>query len=229
MKTTLIIDTETANSIAHPLPYDLGYRIVDNDTEEVYVERSFVAYEIYTNKDMMNSAYYAKKLPQYEIDLKAGKRKLCKMETIKRIVAEDMKKYNCTTVGAYNMPFDKRSTLNGIRHCSEQYKYFFPYGTEFIDIWSAACSSILRSKWFIKFAIENGYVSPKGNILTSAEVAYRYITKNTEFVEEHTGLEDVKIETEIFFKLLKTRMKVDWIPFGAPWRMVQKYRKEFAL
>ena len=76
MKTTLIIDTETANSIAHPLPYDLGYRIVDNDTEEVYVERSFVAYEIYTNRDMMNSAYYAKKLPQYEIDLKEGKRKL---------------------------------------------------------------------------------------------------------------------------------------------------------
>ena len=225
----MILDTETANSIAHPLPYDLSYQIADSDTREIDVARAFVAYEIFTNKELMNSAYYAKKIPQYQKEINEGKRKLCKMETIRRIVAEDMKKYDCHTVGAYNMPFDKRSTLNGIRHCSETVRWFFPYGTEFIDLWSAACSSILRSKWFIKFALKNGYVSPKGNILTNAEVAYRYITKNTDFEEVHMGLEDVIIETEIYFKLLDTKMKVDWIPFACPWRLVQKYRKEFEL
>ena len=30
-----------------------------------------------------------------------------------------------------------------------------------------------------------------------AETVYRYITRDTDFVESHTGLEDVKIETLI--------------------------------
>ena len=32
----------------------------------------------------------------------------------------------------------------------------------------------------------------------TAEIIYRYITKDNDFVESHTGLEDVEIETAIF-------------------------------
>ena len=32
----------------------------------------------------------------------------------------------------------------------------------------------------------------------TAEVIYRYLTQNLDFEEEHTGLEDVRIERKIF-------------------------------
>lgn len=223
-----ILDTETANFVNSPIPYDVGYQIVDVDTKEILVKRSFVVQEVFMDKDLMNSAYYAKKIPQYWEDLKAGRREMKRITTIKKIVAEDMKKFGVTMVGAYNMAFDKRATNNGIRYNTYSfYRWFFPYGTEFFDIWNMACSSFLRSKHFIKWALKNGFVSDAGNIKTSAEVAYKYITKNVDFEESHTGLEDVEIETEIFFKVLRCKMKYDSTIIGAPWRIVQNARKEF--
>ncbi len=226
----MIIDTETANKIEQPLPYDIGYCILDTDTKNILEERSFVVQEVFTDKDLMSSAYYAKKIPQYQKDLKKGTRKMKRITSIKKIVEQDMKKYNCTMVGAYNMGFDKRATNNGIRYNTYSFlRWFFPYGTEFFDIWHGACSSFLRSKHFIKWALANGCVSDKGNIKTSAEVAYQYITKDLDFEESHTGLEDVAIETEIFFKILRCKMKYDFSIVGCPWRIVQRAREDFGL
>ena len=208
----------------------MGYSIIDPETFEPFVKRSFVVQETFMDKDLMNSAYYAKKIPQYWDDLKSGKRIMKRITTIKHIVAEDFKKYNVTMVGAYNMNFDKRACNNGIRYNTYSfYRWFFPYGIEFFDIWHGACSSFLRSKHFIKWALKNGFVSEASNIQTSAEVAYKYITKNLNFVESHTGLEDVEIETEIFKKIYKCKMKFDFSVIGAPWKIVKEYREEFAL
>lgn len=224
----MVIDTETANMVNQPIPYDVGYTILDTETREQFVERSFVVNETFTDKELMSGAYYAKKVPQYWEDIKAGKREMKRITTIKKIVADDMKKYGVTMVGAYNMPFDKRAVNTGVRYNTYSfYRWFFPYGTEFFDIWHGACSSFLRSKHYIKFALKNDLVSAKGNVLTTAEAAYKYITKNCDFEEDHTGLEDVKIETAIFFKILDCKMKYDFSVVGNPWRIVQKYKKEF--
>ena len=225
-----IVDTETANMVNQPIPYDIGYRIIDGETFDTLLERSFVVNETFMDKDLMAGAYYAKKVPQYWADLKSGKREMKRITTIKRIVAEDFKEYNVTMVGAYNMSFDKRATNNGIRYNTYSfYRWFFPYGVQFFDIWNGACSSFLRSKHFIKWALKNGFVSDAGNIKTSAEVAYRYITKDLDFEESHTGLEDVAIETEIFKKIFKCKMIADFSVIGCPWRIVQEYREEFGL
>ena len=230
MENICIIDTETANFVNQPIPYDTGYKIFNPETKETICNRSFVIRETFMNKDLMNSAYYAKKVPQYWEDIKSGKRKLVSITTLRKIVAEDFKKYGVKMVGAYNMGFDKRAVNNGIRYNTYSfYRWFFPYGTEFFDIWNAACTSFLRSKHFIKWALVNGFVSEAGNIKTSAEVAYRYITKNPDFVESHTGFEDVEIETEIFFKIVRCKMKADWSVTACPWRVVQEYREEFGL
>ena len=226
----IILDTETANLINSPIPYDVGYQVLNVETKSVLERRSYVLQETFMDKDLMSSAYYAKKIPQYWEDIKSGKREMKRITTVKKIVAADMKKYNVTMVGAYNMAFDKRATNNGIRYNTYSfYRWFFPYGTEFFDIWNMACSSFLRSKHFIKWALKNGFVSAAGNIQTSAEVAYRYITKNVDFIENHTGLEDVEIETEIFFKVLRCKMNYDSTIVGSPWRIVQNARKEFGL
>jgi hypothetical protein len=45
---------------------------------------------------------------------------------------------------------------------------------------------------------ERGYITANNQPRMTAEVVYRYITGDEDFTESHTGLEDVKIETEIF-------------------------------
>ena len=44
---------------------------------------------------------------------------------------------------------------------------------------------------------ENGYLTKNGQVRKTAEIIYRYITKDNDFTESHTGLEDVMIEKEI--------------------------------
>ena len=50
-----------------------------------------------------------------------------------------------------------------------------------------------------KFCFENGFVTKHKTPVpqVKAETVYRFITKDTDFIESHTGLEDVLIETEI--------------------------------
>ena len=105
-------------------------------------------------------------------------------------------------------------------------KWFFPYGTEFFCIWHMACTSVLNTVDYINFAIENGFVSDKGNIQTSAEVAYRYLTNKVDFIESHTGLEDVKIEIEIMLAVLQSGMEYKDRIYSACWQIVQRKRKE---
>ena len=42
----IALDTETANSITFPLPYDIGWIVTDKHGN-IYQIRSFVVYEIY--------------------------------------------------------------------------------------------------------------------------------------------------------------------------------------
>lgn len=223
----VVLDTETANSIEQPLPYDTGWAIADRKGN-FYEKRSYVVAEIYLNeKECMKSAYYADKLPQYEKDLKSKKRILASIWTIRKQLLNDMKKYETKTVCAYNMNFDKRALNNDIRYISKSWlRWFFPYSTEFKCIWHMACTSILNRPSYINFALKNNLISEKGNILTNAECAYKYITKNTDFKESHTGLEDVEIETAIMAYCFRQHKKFETKPYSACWRIVQKKRKE---
>ena len=45
-KNVMLIDTETANMVEHPLPYDVGYSIVNVENQEVLCQRSYVVAEI---------------------------------------------------------------------------------------------------------------------------------------------------------------------------------------
>lgn len=222
----LIIDTETANCVEQPLPYDVGYQVVDTSSGEVLVERSFVVAEIFLDKEMMQNAYFAEKIPQYWEQIKEGKRTLKKLLNIRRILWADMREYNAYKVGAYNMGFDKRAANNDARFITCSFiRWFFPYKTEYFCIWNMACSSILSTPAFISFAERNGFISDYGNVQTSAEITYKFITNNTNFIEEHTGLEDVNIEREIYMKILRSGLAFDDSISYNCWRKVQQYRK----
>ena len=223
----LIIDTETANCVEQPLPYDIGYQIVNTFSGEVLVARSFVVAEIFLDKELMKEAYFAEKIPQYWEEIKSKKRTLKRFINIRKILWRDMKQYQVTKVGAYNMGFDKRATNNDTRFITASFlRWFFPYNTTFFCIWNMACTSILKTPAFISFAERNNFISDFGNIQTSAEIVYRFITNNPGFIEEHTGLEDVDIERQIFLKIYNSGLSYDDTISYNCWRKVQKYRKE---
>lgn len=221
----IVLDTETANSINFPLPYDLGYKVM-NRKGDIVETRSLCIYEIYVEqKEMMKTAYYAEKLPQYEVELQKGERKLVRLYTARQMILSDMEKYNTNIVYAYNMNFDKRALNNDQKFITKnRYYYFFPYGTEFRCIWHMACQVLLARPSYIKFALKNGYVSAKGNILTNAECCYRYLTKDTEFNEAHRGIEDVNIEAEILLACFAQHKKMKTEPYTACWQIVKRKR-----
>lgn len=228
MSYVMILDTETTNSIEQPLPYDFGWAIVEKETGEIVVERSFIVAEIFLDNDLMANAYYAEKIPMYWEDMRSGKRKMKRFLSIRKILWSDMKKYDCYTVGAYNMGFDKRASKNDTRYITSSFlRWFFPAKTKYFCIWHMACTSFLNTADYINYAKNHGFVSDAGNIQTSAECAYRYLKNDPDFSESHTGLEDVKIEIEIYLNCLKTgdeNMK-NHIN-SACWQNVQKTKKE---
>lgn len=226
----LVIDTETCNTVEQPLVYDIGYAICDR-FGNIEVERSFIVAETFIGlKDVMKSAYYAKKIPNYWEDIKNGKREIKSIFNIRKQIKADMKEYKISKVLAYNINFDKRALNDTIRYCSQSLiRWFFPFGTEFQCIWNMACQVILTQNSYIKFALQNGLESEKGNLLTSAESCYKYIKNHIDFVESHTGLEDVKIEIEIFTHCLRMKKKLDRKANSSCWRLVQRKRKEMDL
>jgi hypothetical protein len=225
----LIIDTETTSTVEQPLPYDVGYAICDR-YGTIAIERSFVVAEMFLDTELMQSAYFAEKIPLYWEDIKSGNRILKSLYNIRKQIIQDMRDFNVKYVGAYNMGFDKRALNNDIRYITKSlYRWFFPYGTEFIDLWNLACTTILNRPSYIRYAIENNFISSKGNIFTSAECAYRYITKDKDFSECHTGLEDVRIEIAIMAYCYRQHKTFDNSINSACWRKVQRKRKEMEL
>lgn len=221
-KYILVLDVETAGDVEkNPTVYDLGAKIVDlygNTVERV----SWVIADVFLDMpELMKSAYYAKKLPQYYEDIKTGKRKLVKLFTAKKIIWYWMFKYNAFDVAAYNCSFDRRA-LNYTTYLlsNGEDKYFFPRKANFIDIWRLACETVCSSKDFQKVAYENGWYSSAGNVRTNAEIVYSYLRNLPTFEESHTGLEDVEIEVEIMLhcwkKVPANNRSIVWNPWRIP-------------
>lgn len=203
----ICLDTETANTIdndgvldmTNVLFYDLGFQVVDSHGRTYGKKFSFVNSDIFLHeKELMKSAYYAKKIPQYWKDIWAGKRKVATTAEIRKVLCEVVKEYDCKFVCAHNAMFDSRALNNTQRWVTKsRFRYFLPYGLEWWDTLKMARSVMGKMPTYRKFCEENGYLTKRGQLRFTAEICYRFITKDNTFEESHTGLEDVEIETEI--------------------------------
>jgi len=61
-----------------------------------------------------------------------------------------------------------------------------------------ANDTICKQWSYKEWCYKNGYLTKNGRVRKTAEILYRYISGDDKFKEEHTGLEDVMIEKEIF-------------------------------
>ena len=210
----IVIDTETTNSLEEPICYDIGFAIVEKDSGEVLTHKSYVVADIFLDKELMDNAYFKEKIPQYWEEIKKGQRVLTPFYKIAQEFRKLMKENEVEEVYAHNMRFDYRS-LNLTQRfitCSK-FRYFFPYGTKICDTLKMARAILSKDEEYKNFCLANGYITKNNQVRYTAEVIYRYLTNNVEFVESHTGLEDVLIEKEI----LKHCLAVDSECDGGLW------------
>ena len=213
-----VVDTETANgfveneklNLQFSLVYDLGY-IIRDMVGNILISRSFAIAEIFLDKELMTSAYYAEKIPQYWDEIKSGQRELVSFFTARKIFLADCKKYNVTTVTAHNASFDVRALNNTIRLLTgSKSRYFFPYKFEIWDTLKMSRDVFGQLKGYRNYCVRNSYMTKHKvpQIRCTAEILYKYISGNDEFIEKHKGIDDVLIESEILTYCLKSHKKM---------------------
>lgn len=58
----------------------------------------------------------------------------------------------------------------------------------------------------------NGFVSPAGNVRTTANTVGAYVAGDPALIEEHTALADAELEAGILYKVLKQHARMNTTP-----------------
>lgn len=209
----IVLDTETTsptNNLFDSLVYDLGGVVTDR-YGNIYETFSFVIKELWADRlELLKTAYYCEKLPQYMKDLLESKRELVTFEFAKQYIEMLCKKYKVKAIMAHNSMFDYR-VLNNTQEELTGHRNFFPKEIEIWDTMKMAKSVIATKKSYQKFCEEHGYMTkhktPRAKL--TAEVLYRFIIQDNSFIEEHTGLADATIESQIFAYCVKQKKPME--------------------
>lgn len=205
----MMLDTETTNDIMCPFVYDVGYQVFTL-ADGVICEHSFVNADVFLEKELMASAFFADKIPIYWEEIKAGKRDLRKWLTIKRQIAKDCSTYGVKIICAHNASFDNRALNTTQRYLTtSKYRYFLPYGVEWWDTLNSARKILKHNESYGAFCYDHDLLTQRGQRRYTAEAIYKWLTDNPDFEEKHTGLEDVEIERHILEFLLEQDPNLD--------------------
>lgn len=121
-----------------------------------------------------------------------------------------IKEFNVKEIYAHNARFDWASLTNTERWLTKsKYRYFFPYGVTICDTLKMARQVVAKTPSYRAFCENNGFMTKNNQVQLKAETLYRYITGNVDFVESHTGLEDVMIEKDIMTYCFKKHKKMN--------------------
>ena len=200
----VVFDTETV-SLEKPFCYNIGYTIVNVDNGETLVKRDYVVEQVWHNPMLFITAYYADKRDIYVSAMRSRKTIMAKYGYICQAMIRDFIKFEVAGAYAFNSPFDdKVFTYN-----SDWFKCNNPFDNLPIFDIRGYVHQFMVDDNFKKFCEDNGYFTDSGNYSTTAEVMYRYLTSNTNFIEEHTALSDSEIEAEILLECIKRGAEVN--------------------
>ena len=210
-----VFDTETLG-VDNKWIYDLGMIII-NKKGEVLTKKRWIIKEIMEIPGIERLAYYGSKIPVFYKGLETVSFLQTKQE-----FNQLLEEYQVTTITAYNLQFDMSAITDTLTYTGIKGK-FLNKNYEYFDLWNASCDSFFQQKKFKETAVKENWLTEKGNIRTSAEIAYRYITNNYQFIETHTALEDAEIEGAILCKVLQQKKKIIRNKIVAdPWRKIKK-------
>jgi hypothetical protein len=220
-KMYLVMDVEGTNGTDCPIVYDVGGAVCDKKGK-IYDDFSFVVSDIFDNeRDLMDTAYYANKLPLYHLGLEVGMFKRRSFFQVKQYVKELIEKYQIGEVFAYNAHYDITALNTTQRWLTKsKYRWFLPYGVKVSCIMHMACQVLCTQKSYAKFVDDNCLRKNSGNLPTSAEIVYSYIDEM--FHEVHVGCEDVKIEVEIMARCFRQKKKMDRSINRLAWKIPQR-------
>ena len=212
----LVIDGETCETsrdekgqldVKNGQVYDLGGEVINLESEEILTEFSIVNEDVFFGmKESMKEAYYAEKIPQYLQEMREGKRTIMNTWQMWKYIYQICQQYEIKYIIAHNIWFDINTLNATMRYQTKsQKRYFLPYGIKLLDTMRMAEKVISKTEEYIAFCETNNYMTnhatPRPRL--TAEVLWRFLKNDNNFQEAHTGLEDVKIEGEIFLECLK--------------------------
>ena len=152
-------------------------------------------FKISTIYYVLNDDYAKKNLPLYYEMLREGIATLIDTQAHAiEVVNSTLEFYNVNVMTAFNSGFDYCKTM-----CAELLE-----GREFIDLWLMALETICCKASFKKFCEDTERYNKKGSCKTNAETVFAYLINEPNYCEEHTALEDAKIELEIFNACIKS-------------------------
>ena len=212
------LDTETFGGAATPTGiYHLGGLIHDRQGEPICGFNYIIA-EHY-NQIALDD-YAKKNASLYDEMVRTGVATMIPTEdeAIKAINSL-CNAYGVTTMTAFNSGFDFCKTK-----CRELLD-----GREFIDLYLMACETLAIRKKYATFCRENGFKSKSGkSVATSAESFYAYLMGMPDYEEEHTALEDAKIEMEIFKACMRSHKSftpnTHFYDFPGKWLLVPRWK-----
>ena len=224
-KTALVLDVETALSKDNEqLIFDIGWTISEVSNQRKVMHRSYLVQEIFLDIKLMERAFYFNKFPLYLVALGSQNTFLKGFDEIIAQLNDDIKEFNCDDLFAYNATFDSTAINKTNKYINNAELIY-----EIHCLWNMSTQSFMNTKKFVRTAFANEWITEKGNVRTSAEMAYRYLTKDNEFVEAHTATEDSSIETEILWAINKYGAKIDRKSYGAPWYRIKKIKDRMGL
>lgn len=216
----LVADTETAGDFSAPMVYDFAYTITDR--KSTLIKRTFLIDEIMTNPDLMGVAFYHRKVyTDYLRELSEGNMRLHSWADALDTMRQDMIDYGVNCFCAYNLPFDKGAMTATHKRLGNRDK-ILPFAVDTLDLYYFACQTALRSPIYHSLADKHGWRSDAGNVRTTAEHTFRFLSTDLNFVEKHTALADAEIETIILRRLLDKKKTIPYNVFKShPWRAAQ--------
>lgn len=188
----LVFDTETI-ALEKQFIYNLGYCVVNPDGKVIH-KRNMIIRQVYDNKMLFATAYYADKRPLYTNYMKSRQAEKVSWGEACRLMCKDIKEYHITDGFAFNSSFDVRAFY--FNHLFFRNKRRPLDGIKVHDIMNYI-KVFTETEEYKAFCKANGFVCKNNRVKRTAESCYAFITKNPNYKEEHTALEDSLIEAVI--------------------------------
>lgn len=199
----LMCDCETANTLDEPILYDFGAWLIDSEGKS-YEKVNWVIQEAFFNKELMETAYFAAKIPSYWMDIWTSKREVKSIWDVYRYLRDVKRRYPDVKFCAHNAAFDVKALRVSLRYLTKSFKrWMIPYDMDIYDTLRMARDTYAKDEDYVNFCKANNFLTSQGKPKLTAEVLYRYLTGDVKFEEAHTGLADVEIEAQILQAIYK--------------------------
>lgn len=194
----VVLDTETSGF--SKLVFDLGW-ITRDRKGNIIESASYLMLDVIATE----KPYFINKVKGYTSKArKSDKFKLTNFATVRRLFnkhIESLLDLNYRViVCAYNARFDCDALAKTTKRMTKE-KTFLTHKVELMDIWGNWVNSSPKS-----------YSAPLTNskkwFSSSAENVFRFEYQEPNFIEQHTALEDCKVETRILDKVLARKKKL---------------------